>query len=169
MEAVTRATGRLIYKFVEEFTACNSSLVHDDGPVTMATVTGKPVLDLELEYPLEHLGTVHEGPTGLDRPFAFAFNAWLEARIEGDPRRASPHYPYTYADDMLRALGPHELRDGVLRLPRLTRPEAKALQQGLARALGIPDHVLAGKLADYYLEHEDELVPAQTVAPLKES
>jgi hypothetical protein len=52
-------------------------------------------------------------------------------------------YPYTYACDMIRRLGP-VASDGVV----LSRADASKIREGIAKALGMDDRALACKLAD---------------------
>jgi hypothetical protein len=66
-------------------------------------------------------------------------------------------YPYTYACDMIRRLGP-VARDGVV----LSRSDVSHIRQGIAEALGMDDHELACKLADAQLQHENDPVAVQT-------
>lgn len=65
---------------------------------------------------------------------------------------ADSRYPYTYACDLIRScaeFGPEGLN--------MSRAEASNIRRLLARILGMDDEVLAEKLADYYLEHEQEI------------
>lgn len=67
-------------------------------------------------------------------------------------------YPYTYACDYIRALGPVS-SEGVI----LSRSDASAIRHGIATALGIADEELAIKLADAQLKNEqsDEYLQEQ--------
>ena len=58
-------------------------------------------------------------------------------------------YPYTYACDYIRSLGPLS-REGVV----LSRGDASQIRKGIAKALGMDDVVLAQKLADAQLANE---------------
>ena len=60
-------------------------------------------------------------------------------------------YPYTYACDFIRNLGPFD-STGVV----LTRSEASQIMSGIAKALSIDDEELANKLADAQLKNEDD-------------
>jgi transposase len=62
-------------------------------------------------------------------------------------------YPYTYACDFIRNLGPVD-NSGVV----LSRSDASQIRSGIARALGIDDKELAEKLADAQLANEDDPV-----------
>lgn len=61
-------------------------------------------------------------------------------------------YPYTYACDYLRAYGGAD-KGGV----KMSRSEASAVREAVAKAIGMTDEELAKKLADYYNEHEEEI------------
>lgn len=52
-------------------------------------------------------------------------------------------YPYTYAADYMRQSG------------QLSRADASTLRKQIARALGMPDHDLAVKLAERYLDDRE--------------
>jgi len=56
-------------------------------------------------------------------------------------------YPYTYACDLIRSLSEE----------MIARSSASQIRSKIASILGIDDHELACKLADYYKEHEDEI------------
>ena len=56
-------------------------------------------------------------------------------------------YPYTYACDYIRALGPVS-SSGVV----LSRSNASQIRSGIAEVLGIDDEELAKKLADAQLQ-----------------
>lgn len=60
-------------------------------------------------------------------------------------------YPYTYACDFIRSLGPVG-KDGVV----LSRSDASQIRTGIAKALGIDDKELAEKLADVQLANEND-------------
>ena len=60
-------------------------------------------------------------------------------------------YPYTYACDFIRNLGPVG-GNGVV----LSRSDASQIRSGIAQALGIGDEQLARKLADAQLANENE-------------
>jgi hypothetical protein len=66
-------------------------------------------------------------------------------------------YPYTYACDLIRSFSGYD-REGCC----LSRANASRIQEIVAKIIGMPDEKLAKKLADYYLEHEDELTDAST-------
>ena len=51
-------------------------------------------------------------------------------------------HPYTHAADFVRALGPIN-ENGVV----LSRADAALIRQGIAKAIGMPDEVLAGMLS----------------------
>lgn len=61
-------------------------------------------------------------------------------------------FPYTYACDFVRGLGPAN-EGGVV----LSRSEASQIRQGIAKALQMDDGDLATILANHYLEHRDEI------------
>jgi hypothetical protein len=60
-------------------------------------------------------------------------------------------YPYTYACDYIRVLGPVD-RSGVV----LSRADASQIRSGIAKALGIDDEELAKKLADAQLKNDND-------------
>ena len=61
-------------------------------------------------------------------------------------------FPYTYAADFLRSLGPVN-GSGVV----LSRSDASQIREGIAKALHMDDGDLATVLANYYLEHQGEI------------
>lgn len=61
-------------------------------------------------------------------------------------------YPYTYACDLIRSFAGYS-NDGT----KLSRADASKIRQGIAKALGIPDEILAKALANYYKENEQAL------------
>lgn len=68
-------------------------------------------------------------------------------------------YPYTYACDFIRNLGPVG-GNGVV----LSRSDASQIRSGIAQALDIDDEELARKLADAQLkaENDPEAIKQQT-------
>lgn len=56
-------------------------------------------------------------------------------------------YPYTYAADSVRNIGPHD-ESARFRVPLLSRSDAAIIRNHFARVLKIPDEELAKKLAD---------------------
>jgi hypothetical protein len=78
----------------------------------------------------------------------------------GDPRRESSRYPYTFAYDLLRMKGPRSPENPIS--PALSRSDCGNLVEVFASALGIPKADIVEHLAEYYLEHEDELVQEAT-------
>lgn len=71
-------------------------------------------------------------------------------------------YPYTYACDFIRTLGPVN-SGGVV----LSRSDASRIRAGIAKALGMDDKELAEKLADAQLISEsDPAVSEQQVKRL---
>lgn len=144
----TDATGREIYKFLEE-TQVEAA---NDGR-TRVFADHRPCLALDVRYLLDELGNVEAG-TPEEDTFTGAFNGWVAATIFADPRRKSPRYPYTYAHDLVRDIGPRD--DSVE--PKLSRADAGQILQLYAKALEMPEHELAEKLADYYLVNEQEIL-----------
>ena len=65
-------------------------------------------------------------------------------------------YPYTYACDFLRSLGPCN-HSGVV----LSRSDASTICEGIAKALGMDSRELACRLADHELALEDDPVEIQ--------
>lgn len=63
-----------------------------------------------------------------------------------------PRYPCTYACDYIRGFGPVQYGEGVV----LSRADASQILQGIAKALNMDDHQLACKLADAFLEQQDD-------------
>lgn len=61
-------------------------------------------------------------------------------------------YPYTHACDYIRGLGPIQYGEGIL----LSRSDASQIRQGIAQAIGMDDHQLACKLADVFLEQQND-------------
>lgn len=62
-------------------------------------------------------------------------------------------YPYTHSCDFIRGLGPVG-SSGVV----LSRSDASRIRQGIATALGVDDEELARKLADRFLEQNEDPV-----------
>lgn len=61
-------------------------------------------------------------------------------------------YPYTHACDYIRGLGAIQYGEGIL----LSRSYASQIIQGIAQAIGMDDHQLACKLADVFLEQQND-------------
>jgi hypothetical protein len=61
-------------------------------------------------------------------------------------------YPYTYAADFVRSLAGHT-ENGT----KLSRSDASQIRQGIATVLAMDDHLLATKLADFYLANEEDI------------
>lgn len=154
----TTATGREIYKFIEFFTANNAGCVENDGRVRVfGDDTGAPVLALDEVHALDELGIVHD-ERGEEDTFLGAFNAYVARLVSEDPRRKSPRYPDVFAFDVLRHLGPTDPDNR--RTPLLTRDDASQVLTVVAQVLETPKSDLAVLFADYYLEHEQEIVEA---------
>jgi len=68
-------------------------------------------------------------------------------------RKSSSRYPYTYACDLIRMKGPTGPHGTML-----ARADASQVRKLFAEVLGMDDQELAERLADYYLENQDELV-----------
>lgn len=64
---------------------------------------------------------------------------------------ADSRYPYTYACDFIRAAGPVG-SEGVV----LSRFDASQIREAIAKALGMDDQELAGRLADAQLANESD-------------
>lgn len=69
-----------------------------------------------------------------------------------DERKKHSRYPYTYAADFIRSLGGYD-KGGV----KLDRAEASQIRQEISSIIGMDDRKLAEAIADYYLEHEEEI------------
>ena len=65
---------------------------------------------------------------------------------EADPKTSS-RYPYTFACDAIRAKSESPL----------SRAQASKIRTFIAEVIGVPDEELAKKIADYYIEHEEEI------------
>lgn len=81
-----------------------------------------------------------------------------------DPRKKSTRYPYTYAYDYLRAKGPgNGTADG------MSRSDASKIVEAISKATGIPNIALCYQLADYYLEHGEEIIAEvmERVGPMR--
>lgn len=61
-------------------------------------------------------------------------------------------YPYTYACDYIQSFGGCD-SGGV----RVSRADASRIRQAVANAIGLPDDLLAIKLADYYLANKEKI------------
>lgn len=66
--------------------------------------------------------------------------------------KTNTRYPYTYSCDYIRSFGGYD-GQGV----KLGRGAASQIRAAIAEAIGMDDEELAKKLADYYLEHEEEI------------
>jgi hypothetical protein len=64
-------------------------------------------------------------------------------------------YPNTYACDYIRSLAGYDKGS-----TKISRSDASAIRQGIARAIGMEDDELARKLADYAKKNEDEIIQA---------
>ena len=150
------ATGREVYRFLEDLDrsgggACN------DGVVKIYDGEGTKLLDLDQMYELADLGGCVDYGAEDDEILA-AFNVWAQRVKLEDPRRLGPKYPNTFAADLVCMLGPPDPDRPTHQL--LSRVGAAFLLGGLAKVLKIPGPELAEKLADFYLEHEQELLDA---------
>lgn len=67
--------------------------------------------------------------------------------MEGDSR-----YPYTYACDYIRGLGPIHFGEGVV----LSRGDCSQIIEGVARALQMTPEELNRKLADAFLKQQED-------------
>lgn len=61
-------------------------------------------------------------------------------------------YPYTYACDFVRGLGPVQFGTGVV----LSRSDVSKILKGISEAIGMDNHELACKLADAFLKQQDD-------------
>lgn len=61
-------------------------------------------------------------------------------------------YPYTYAADLIR----HWAGCGE-RGMKISRSDASKIRRGISGILGMDDDELANKLADYYLDNQEEI------------
>lgn len=61
-------------------------------------------------------------------------------------------YPYTYACDYMRVYSGYS-QQGI----NLSRGDASHIRQAIAAAIGMDDHELACKIADYYIENEEKV------------
>lgn len=154
------ASGREILEFITEFNGGQSNVEEEDK---LQDSMGGWLLKLDEVYLLSSFGKISVGEDTWE--FAEAMRNWRTKERDSDPRRKSPRYPYTYAADVLRLVGPHERVElagaPALRAPKLSRSDASELREGLAPVLGVAPHELAEMLANYYLDHEEELVEAQ--------
>lgn len=155
---VERVTGRELHRFYEammekEWHFCLDPLCGDKYGGVTGSDDDVFALDLDTEYELEKLGYLRDdmGDEGPD--VKTQYNTWLKERRLADPRRQSPRYPHTYADDLLRILV-NRSSDGV----KMTRTQSRTVRDAVAAVLD--DTTVAEKFADYYLEHEQELVAA---------
>lgn len=74
-----------------------------------------------------------------------------------DERKNNTRYPYTYAADFIRSLGGYD-EGGI----KLSRSNASQIRQSIASIIGMEDINLAQAIADYYLDHEDEIAQKST-------
>lgn len=144
------ATGREVIAFLDSirvpFALQKANFFQDPS--------GTWLLELDHAYNLDELGWIKLDGDGAEVEFVEMYAAWRRKESEEDPRRRSPRYPYTYAADLVRMSGPATATSEL----KLSRSDAVSLLQALAPALDLPYWKLASRLADYYLEHEDEIV-----------
>jgi hypothetical protein len=70
----------------------------------------------------------------------------------GTMSKEHSRYPYTYACDYMRVYG----GDG-MQGTNLSRGDASQIRRAIAAAIGMDDHELACKIADYYIENEEKV------------
>lgn len=70
--------------------------------------------------------------------------------------KTSPRYPYTYAVDYIRMLAGYNEKD-LFNGTKLSRADASKILHNIARIIGMSDEELAKKLADEYLDKQDDL------------
>ena len=147
-------SGSEILKFLKDLSyRSDVGGVHSDGEVQIYDSGGYCHIDADRTYRLEDLGTCTDF-SGEEDTVEAAFHVW---RLR-DPRLSGPKYPNTFAADLVCMLGPPDPDRPTHQL--LSRVGAAALLGGLAKVLKIPGPELAEKLADFYLEHEQELLDA---------
>lgn len=66
---------------------------------------------------------------------------------ENDPR-----YPYTHAADMVRMIAGYDEHGTIL-----SRSDASHIRSEIAKIIGMDDEKLACKLADHFLENQEEI------------
>jgi len=72
-------------------------------------------------------------------------------------KKEDPRFPYTYAADLIRMTAGYD-KDGT----KISRGDASAIRQLIAKILGFDDWVVADLLAIYYLENHDSLIDRAT-------
>jgi hypothetical protein len=65
---------------------------------------------------------------------------------------ADLRFPYTYAYDYVRSIAGYNQHG-----TKLSRADAALIVREIAERLGIPPEMIATKLAEHYLEHEQEI------------
>ena len=149
---IKTATGRKLHEFYEWALAKDYEFVPDDLNGSCVVKDGVFILELDAEYDVQNLGSVLMDGEEYEHDVGVVFNEWTEEQRLADPRRKSPRYPYTYAADAVRNFAKTE--------HFLSRGDAAQVYKAIAKSIDMPDHEMAERLADYYLEHENELVDA---------
>lgn len=72
-------------------------------------------------------------------------------------------YPWTYAADLIRSLGGHD-NDG---MNLKSRSDASHIHHTIAEIIGMDEEKMAKKLADYYLENQNEILNCDAQAMIK--
>jgi hypothetical protein len=67
-------------------------------------------------------------------------------------------YPYTYSADYIRNIAGYRY-DDMLKGTRLSRSDASRIRYNIAKAMGVPDEILAIKLADQFLQDMEDFHP----------
>lgn len=128
---------------------------HDECVLEFEDEDCNIVMDPMGEFLLEDMGWLHHNSQSAGLPSVSFEEAFLDWKKSMDPRRQSSRYPYTYADDLIRMKGP---RGENPIEPKLSRADVSHILSIIEECAGISKVLLAEKLADYYLTHEDEIV-----------
>lgn len=63
-----------------------------------------------------------------------------------------PRYPYTHCADLIRSIAGYSNGS-----TKISRADASEIRQLFSKVFDMDDELVASELADYYLEHKEEL------------
>lgn len=69
-----------------------------------------------------------------------------------EEQKKHPRYPYTYCADFIRTLAGYD-KGGT----KISRADASHIRSTISNILGLDDKETAKKIADHYLENQDEI------------
>ena len=72
-------------------------------------------------------------------------------------KKEDPRFPYTHAADLIRMTAGYN-KGGT----KISRSDASAIRQLIAKIVGMDDWVVADLLATYYLDNQDNIIDKAT-------